>query len=87
MMTKDPPRLRRTRLLEVCNMVKPAMKASTLRLLTLDLNRQFATYYADIPCDEEYQQLLEDCRERYPVLQTGLSPCTFQEVLATSGFS
>ena len=49
------------------------------------LNEEFAKYYWSLPCDEDYYLLLKDCKEKYYVLKMSPCPCTFGEVLRTSG--
>jgi hypothetical protein len=83
---KDPPRdTRRARILDD---IEAILDASSQRLQTCNewhLDEEFAEYHWSLPRDEDYYLLLEDCKEKYHVLKTGPCPCTFGEVLRTSG--
>jgi hypothetical protein len=68
--------------------IEAILDATSRRLqasIECDLDKEFADYYWNVPRDEEYYLLLEDCQARYHALKAGPCPCTFREVLMTSG--
>ena len=84
---KDPPRGPRRRASKLDD-IEAILEASSRRLQAYNewcLDEEFAEYYWSLSRDEDYYVLLEDCKEKYYVLKTGPCPCTFGEVLRTSG--
>ena len=84
---KDPPRDSRRRA-RVLDDIEAILDASLRRLQTCNewrLNKEFAKHHWNLPRDKDYYLLLEDCKEKYYVLNKGLRACTFREVLMTSG--
>ena len=83
---KDPPR--DTRRASKLDDIEAILEALLRRLQACNewhLDKEFAEYYWSLSRDEDYYLLLEDCKEKYYVLKTGPCPCTFGEVLRTSG--
>ena len=85
---KLPPRDSRRKARTTLDDIEAILQATLRRLqasIKCDLDKEFADYYWNVPRDKEYYLLLEDCQERYHTLKAGPCPCTFQEVLMTSG--
>jgi hypothetical protein len=83
---KDPPcGLRRASKLDDIEAILDASLQKPQTCNEWCLNEEFAKYYWSLPCDEDYYLLLKDCKEKYYVLKTSPCPCTFGEVLRTSG--
>jgi hypothetical protein len=84
---KDPPRdsRRRASNARILDDVQAAIQATLRVPIECDINEQFVEYHWNMPRDEDYYVLLEDCRKRYYTLRMGPRPCTFKEVLITSG--
>ena len=84
---KDPPRDSRRRA-RVLDDIEAILDASSRRLQACNewrLDKEFAEHHWNLPRDEDYYLLLEDCKEKYYVLNKGPRACTFREVLMTSG--
>ena len=85
---KQPPRDSRRKARTTLDDIEAILDATSCRLqasIKRDLDKEFADYYWNVLRNEEYYLLLEDCRERYHTLKAGPRPCTFREVLMTSG--